>query len=159
MRADHFSPDTQEFLHLLARHSVRYLIIGGTAVIYHGYARLTGDVDFFYDRAPENVERLWKALLEFWDGSVPGVESKAELAEPDLVLQFGRPPNRIDLMSSIGAPTFADAWEHRVHESITTPSRTIPVWILSLADLRTAKKQAGRPKDMDDLENLPDESS
>ncbi len=157
MRSDHFSPDVQEFLRLPAKHSVRYLVIGGTAVIYHGYARLTGDVAFFYDRDGENVEHLWAALLEFWDGSVPGVEDSAELEEADMVLQFGRPANRIDLMCSVGAPDFADAWERRIKESITTPKGECPVWIVSLKDLRTAKEQAGRAKDLDDLQNLPSE--
>ena len=47
MRVSYFSKDVQEFLKLLAAHKVKYLIVGGEAVIYHGYARLTGDVDFF----------------------------------------------------------------------------------------------------------------
>jgi hypothetical protein len=50
-----FSEDIQDFLRLLARWRVRYLIVGGEAVIYHGYPRLTGDIDFFYDNARENA--------------------------------------------------------------------------------------------------------
>ena len=49
MMAGYFSPDTQDFLRILARHQIRYLIVGGEAVIYHGYARLTGDVDLFQE--------------------------------------------------------------------------------------------------------------
>ncbi|MBM3839307.1 MAG: hypothetical protein FJ398_15325 [Verrucomicrobia bacterium] len=48
----HFSADTREFIALLHQHAVRYVIVGGEAVIFHGYARLTGDVDFFYERVP-----------------------------------------------------------------------------------------------------------
>ena len=44
----HFSPDVREFIGLLHKHGVRYVIVGGEAVIYYGYARFTGDVDFFY---------------------------------------------------------------------------------------------------------------
>ena len=47
VEASHFSPDIQEFIQLLHKHGVHYLIVGGEAVIYYGYARLTGDVDFF----------------------------------------------------------------------------------------------------------------
>lgn len=43
MKALPFSQDALEFLHLLHQHGVRYVLIGGAAVIYHGYARLTGD--------------------------------------------------------------------------------------------------------------------
>ncbi len=58
MRAEQFSKDSQEFLRLLAKHQVRYVVIGGIAVIYHRYARLTGDIDFLFDRSRENVPRL-----------------------------------------------------------------------------------------------------
>lgn len=154
MRAEVFSRDVQEFLRCLAAREVRYVVIGGTAVIYHGYARLTGDVDFLYDCAPPNTERLWAALGDFWGGSVPAVQGPAELANPKLVVQFGVPPNRIDLIASLEAVPFESAWQARVHESITVAGSTVPVWILGLADLREAKKHAGRPKDLDDLDHL-----
>src|SRR4051812_39861900 len=96
-----FSGDITAFLRLLAKKRVRYLIVGGEAVIYHGYPRLTGDIDFFYDNSSLNCRRLFQALLEFWDGRIPGVTSSAELRAPKLILQFGRPPHRIDLMNRI----------------------------------------------------------
>ena len=155
MRAELFSKDLQEFLRLLAQHEVRYVLIGGTAVIYHGYARLTGDVDFLYDCERENAERLWKALLEFWGGAVPALSGPEELVNPRLVVQFGRPPNRIDLIASLASVTFADAWSTRVHEKFESGGHTVPVWILGLHALRMSKQDAGRPKDLDDLAHLP----
>jgi hypothetical protein len=86
VKADLFSADAQEFLRLLAKHDVRYLLIGGTAVVYHGYARLTGEVDFLYDCGHDNAQRLWAALLEFWGGSVPSVASAADLENPNVVI-------------------------------------------------------------------------
>lgn len=74
-----FSPDIREFIRLLDRHDVRYLIVGGEAVIFYGHARLTGDVDFYYDRQEGNARRLYAALHEFWEGSIPGVSGPAEL--------------------------------------------------------------------------------
>ena len=50
-----FSPDTRDLIALLHKHGVRYLIIGGEAVIYYGHIRTTGDVDFFYDQSDENA--------------------------------------------------------------------------------------------------------
>ena len=154
MKAALFSHDVKEFLRLLALHEVRYVIIGGTAVIYHGYARLTGDVDFLYDCTPENAARLWSALREFWGGSVPALHAADELANPDLVVQFGRPPNRIDLIANLKSVAFADAWQSRVREQIDHDGGKVPVWLLSLEHLRRAKEAAGRPKDRDDLEHL-----
>ncbi|MBK8100970.1 MAG: hypothetical protein IPK26_28135 [Planctomycetes bacterium] len=96
-----FSRDVEEFLRALGKHDVRYLLIGGSAVIYHRRARLTGDVDFLYDHGSDNVVRLWAALSEFWQGRVPGLQSADELRDPDVIVQFGRPPNRIDLIASL----------------------------------------------------------
>lgn len=79
--ASHFSPDVQEFIKILHKHKVAYVLVGGQAVIYHGHARFTGDVDFFYLNDPENSERLFHGLQEFWGGEIPGVNSAEELRE------------------------------------------------------------------------------
>lgn len=155
MKALAFSRDVLEFLRVLARHEVRYVVIGGTAVIYHGHSRLTGDVDFLYDPASENVSRLWRALLEFWGGSVPGLSRQEELEDPEVIVQFGRPPNRIDLIAGLRTLTFQQAWANRVHESVTVDGAQIPVWLLGLEDLKRSKREAGRPKDLEDLRYLP----
>jgi len=59
----YFSPDILQFLQLLSANKVEYLIIGGEAVIYYGYARLTGDIDLYYHRTAKNIERLYRTLL------------------------------------------------------------------------------------------------
>lgn len=92
VEAAHFSPDIQEFIKLLHKHGVHYLIVGGEAVIYYGYVRLTGDVDFFYDRREDNARKLFAALAAFWGGNIPGIDEAEELMEAGLILQFGRPP-------------------------------------------------------------------
>jgi len=155
VKAGLFSEDAQEFLQLLARHDVRYLLVGGVAVIYHGYSRLTGDLGLLYDCSSENCQRLWSALLAFWHGNVPSVAGPGELADPNVVVQFGRPPNRIDLIASLKSVPFAEAWQHRIRERIAVAGREVPVWILSLPELRRSKQEAGRPKDLDDLDHLP----
>lgn len=151
IEAQHFSPDTREFIQLLHRHGVRYLIVGGEAVIYHGHVRLTGDVDFFYATDPANATALYEALLDFWDGDVPGIEHAGELEDPDLVLQFGRPPNRIDLLSRISGVAFEEAWVSRL--SLALDEGT-PIHYISLDHLIANKRASGRPKDLDDLAYL-----
>lgn len=54
------------FIRLLHKHAVRYLMVGGEAVIFHGHSRLTGDVDFFFDAEGDNTSRFFKAFDEFW---------------------------------------------------------------------------------------------
>lgn len=156
MKAELFSKDTLDFLRLLAKHEVRYLLIRGTAVHFHGYPRLTGDVDFLYHCEQGNVTRLWAALQEFWGGRVPAIADPRELEDPSLVVQFGRPPNRIDLIANLDSVPFEQAWASRVRESVVVGSERVPVTILGLADLRRSKRVAGRPKDLDDLAHLPE---
>jgi hypothetical protein len=149
-----FSPDTRDFIHLLHKHSVRYVIVGGEAVILYGHVRLTGAVDFFYDNEPSNSERLYSALAEFWHGSVPGLEEFRELTEDGLILQFGMPPNRIDLLNRIDGVAFADAWRGRTVVDLQTGEGRVPVNYLGLEELILNKERVGRPKDLDDLRFL-----
>lgn len=143
----HFSEDVQELIRAFNRHQVRFLVIGGEAVIFHGYPRYTGDVDFQYDASPSNSFRLYQALSDFWGGSVPGIGSAEQLTEPGLVLQFGRPPNRVDLLSKVSGVDFEEAWGRRFVAEFGTEQLSY----LSVEDLVSAKEAAGRPKDLQDL--------
>lgn len=145
-----FSRDIVIFLRLLAERRVRYLLVGGEAVIYHGYPRLTGDVDFFYENSPLNVRRIFEVLLEFWNGRVPGVASAQELREEGIILQFGRPPHRIDLMNRIDGVAFGDAWPARIRVRLKTKIGLVPALYIDLHSLLANKEAAGRPKDLDD---------
>jgi len=152
--ASHFSKDTQEFLLLLARHRVNYVIVGGEAVIYHSHARLTGDVDFYYEGSRENTLKLYEALNAFWSGDIPGVSSWEELTESGIILQFGVPPNRIDLLNFIDGVAFEEAWGNRVEVTIEISGKTVPVYFLGLNELIKNKEAMKRPKDIEDLKYL-----
>jgi predicted nucleotidyltransferase len=154
MMAGYFSPDIEDFLRILARCRVRYLIVGGEAVIYYGYARLTGDVDIFFEQSAENAERLYGALQEFWEGEVPGIGGAGELLEPGVILQFGVPPNRIDVISRIDAVAFGDAWGNRRHVTVQVQGEDIAVTYIGLDDLIANKQAVNRPKDQEDLKYL-----
>ena len=152
--ASHFSPDTRDFIRLLHSHDVRYLIVGGEAVIFHGHARLTGDVDFFFGRDPANIEHLFAALEAFWEGDVPGLTSAAELSPDGTIVQFGQPPNRIDLINAIGGVGFDEAWDRRVEAILSLGGRELRVPFIGLDALVKNKRAVGRPKDLDDLSYL-----
>ena len=152
--AAHFSPDTQEFLRLLHVYGVRYVIAGGEAVIYYGYARLTGDVDVFYDLQANNARRLFQALGDFWSGDIPGVSNAQELVVDGLILQFGRPPNRIDLLNRIDGVAFEEAWSARREVSLASEGDAVPLYYIGLESLIANKQAAGRPKDLEDLAYL-----
>jgi hypothetical protein len=76
MSESYFSDDVLDFLHLLSKYWVKYLIVGDEAVIFYGYVRLTGDIDFFYDRSEDNIDKLFSALSEFWNNDIPGISEK-----------------------------------------------------------------------------------
>jgi hypothetical protein len=155
--AGHFSPDTRALIALLHAHGVRYLIVGGEAAIFHGHARLTGDVDFFFDAGQENVARLYAALESFWGGEIPGIGSVDELTATGTVVQFGVPPNRIDLINEIDGVGFEEAWEDRVDAIMVADDEPIPLPYIGVDALVKNKRAAGRPKDLDDLSYLTGE--
>ncbi|MBN2124137.1 MAG: nucleotidyltransferase [Deltaproteobacteria bacterium] len=154
MKASLFSQDIQEFLGLLDEHRVRYVIVGGEAVIYYGHARLTGDVDFFYDPSPPNALKIHKTLERFWDGDIPGLESPEDLKEPGIIMQFGMPPNRIDLINTIDGVTFEEAWTNRTTVEVEMKGRSVPVHFIGLDQLIRNKEAIQRPKDQEDLKYL-----
>jgi len=154
MQGDYFSSDTQEFLVLLNKYEVKYLIVGGEAVIYYGYARLTGDVDFFYDISEENVQKLYQVLDEFWGGNIPGIENVSELSKPGLIFLFGIPPHRIDLINTIQNVSFPQAWLSKTIDYITINKQNISIYFIGLDDLIKNKESLDRPKDLEDLKYL-----
>ena len=154
IEATSFSDDILEFIRLLGKYEVRYLIVGGEAVIFHGYPRLTGDVDFFYERAEANTLRLFDCLEEFWKGKIPEITRASELMEDGVVIQFGRPPNRLDLLSHIDAVEFPEAWAGRTTVELVGAGVPIIVHYLGKEALLKNKRARGRPKDMDDVQHL-----
>ena len=152
--AKYYFSDILEFIACLFREEVRYVIVGGEAVIFHGYPRLTGDVDFYYDPAPENCQKLFSALECFWSGNIPGINHAKELQIPGIIIQFGRPPNRIDLLNSIDGVSFDEAWQGKIPVHIIGEGLTLATWYLGKAQLLINKKASGRPKDIDDYEHL-----
>ena len=149
-----FSRDILEFLEMLRKHRVRYLVVGGEAVIQYGYARFTADMDIFYEASAANAARLYQALQEFWGGTVPGIENAATLRGKGKVFQFGRPPNRLDLLNSIDGVGFPVAWKGRRTERFGHRGRLLTVHFIGLEELIRNKRSAGRNKDLDDLRFL-----
>ena len=149
--ASAFSPDFQDFLRALHTHNVRFMIVCGEAVIFYGHIRVTGDIDVYYDREPDNAVRLFKALEEFWQGEIPQLDGPAGLESRGVIFQFGLPPNRIDLLNDIDGVDFEGAWLRQTRAELSRSDGNIPFSYIGLEDLIQNKRAAGRPKDLDDL--------
>lgn len=157
--ASEYSADTLEFIRCLNSLEVRYLIVGGEAVIFHGYPRFTEDIDFFYSRDSENSKNLYAALARFWEDDIPAIEKKEDLMEVGTIIQFGRKPNRIDLLNQIDGVTFEECWEARQEAFLECVSgEKIPVHFIGLVALIKNKRASGRHKDLGDVEYLQPES-
>jgi hypothetical protein len=141
-------PDFKEFLQLLNAHHVKYLLVGGYALAIHGYPRSTGDMDIWYQSEPDNIDRLLDVLRQFGFSST-GLTAK-DLVEPEIVIQLGYPPVRIDLMNSITGVSFDEAFGRR----ILIHAGGVEISCISLDDLKRNKKATGRLLDLSDLEQL-----
>ena len=143
--------DLREFIELLNSTKVRYLLVGGHAVAYHGFPRFTGDIDFFIDCSTSNLPLVAKVLVDFGFASLAGQLSPASAA--GMVFQLGRPPNRIDLVTAIDDVSFEEAWESRELAAFDG----LPVNVLSKPLLIRNKRASGRPKDLEDVRQLEGE--
>ncbi len=138
-------PDWSEFLRVLKRHGVRFLVVGAHALAAHGRPRATQDLDILVAPTKANARKVSAALAEF------GFEKIAHdwrwFAEPYHIIMLGRVPYRIDVLTSISGVSFREAWKNRV----TTETDIGDLHVLGLAELRANKRAAGRPKDLLDL--------
>jgi hypothetical protein len=142
------SPDFREFIACANARDVRFLIVGGYAVAYHGHPRYTKDLDVWVEPTAENARRLLDALEDFGFGTL---ELQVEdFLEPDQVIQLGYPPLRIDLLTSVSGLSFDDCYPNRQ----TMEIEEVEVPFIGLDDLKANKRASGRHQDLADLENL-----
>lgn len=86
--------DFKEIISAFNAAAVEYLVVGAYAVAAHGLPRATGDIDLWVRPTGENAERAWQALAAF--GAPMDRVSVTDLSTPDMILQFGVVPDRVD---------------------------------------------------------------
>ena len=128
----------------------RFLVVGAHALAVHGIPRATGDMDIWIDRDPGNCERVWQAIIRFGVPVETLEVTQQDLARPDVVVQIGLPPRRIDILTDLTGVDFASAWVERVGQEIGD----LEVPFLGRASLIQNKRVTGRLKDLADLEAL-----
>ena len=145
-----FNPDFQDFLLALNKEEVNYVLVGGYAVIYHGFPRTTGDLTIFVEVSKNNYDKLIQAF-EHFQMPVFDMTEDSFLNQPNInVYTFGRPPVCIEILKEIAGFTFQEINQN----AIVTVFEEIPMKVIHLNDLRRNKKISGRAKDINDLENL-----
>jgi Nucleotidyltransferase of unknown function (DUF6036) len=143
--------DFIDFIALLQKHKVDYLIVGGYAVSVHSRPRATQDIDFWVRPSKDNAEKMIKALNEFGFADIN--LSLDELIDKEQLIMFGKPPLRIDILTSISGVDFDEAFRDRfVHDF----GNTKDVNFISLNDLLKNKAASNRQKDKEDLRWIKD---
>jgi hypothetical protein len=142
------SKDWREFLELLNSRGVDYVIVGAQSLAFHGYPRHTGDLDILVRPTPDNA-RLLLALLNQFGFERSGFK-ETDFLQPEQIIQLGRVPSRIDLLTSISGVSANEAFASKISAILDG----IPVHILGKDALIRNKRAVGRPQDLADLAAL-----
>ena len=147
---DLLNPDFQDFIKCFNKHKVRYVLVGGYAVIYHGYNRSTGDLDIFVEATVANYNRIVQAFEEFKMPVFDMTQSTFLNTESYEVFTFGVPPVSIDIITVLRGVTFDEAFTMSTNGLIDG----ITIRVLLKNGFLLAKKLSKRPKDLEDLHQL-----
>ena len=154
--------DLEQLLPALSEVGVEFIVVGGVAAIVHGSARLTQDLDIVYRRTPENISRLAAVLRPFdpyLRGAPPGLPFQwdAETIQRGLNFTLVTSAGPLDVLGEIaGGGTYEALIAHSQKLSVFG----IECYCLGLDRLIQAKRDAGRPKDLEviaELESLREE--
>ena len=133
----------------MIQHRVKFMIIGGYAVNFHGFPRLTHDIDLFVSVSDNNIKALEETLISF--GFPESSLARPLFCKDKTILRFGLPPNRIEIFSEIPGVSWDECWSNRVGSQVDN----IPLDWIGLSELRKNKRACDRGKDQIDLEELP----
>ena len=142
------SSDFRELLNLFKKHEIRYLVVGGYAVMKYSEPRFTKDLDLWIATDLENANGVYSALKEF--GAPLENLTADDFAHEGYFYQMGRAPLRVDIMMSIPGVEFDEAWENREVIELND----LKIYFISRSDLIRAKEASGRPQDKIDIEKL-----
>lgn len=145
--ADLFNQDFQDFIEALNMAVVEYILVGGYAVILHGYIRSTADMDVWVNKTSSNYQRLKKAYHHF---GAPIFSEEEFLGTQFDVWSIGIEPNRIEVLNKIKGVEFPEAYSL----CKTFLQNNIGVKYIHFDHLIQAKEAAGRFKDKADIEEL-----
>jgi len=148
--ADVLNPDFRDFISALNQAEVDYILIGGYAVVLHGYSRTTGDMDIWVRPTANNYQKLVRAFGLFGMPVFDMTEKKFLATEEYDVFSFGVPPTAIDILTTPKGLEFEEAFRNSSIYEFTNLS----VRLIQYQDLIIAKRAAGRNRDLNDIEQL-----
>lgn len=143
--------DYKDLLSAFHAHGVKYLIVGGYAVIFHAQPRFTKDLDVFIQADPTNATAVYAALASF--GSPLQGVAPEDFSDTNSFFRFGRDPAGFDILPNIPGVLFEEAWNRRI-EAVIDKATGVTANFISADDLIAAKLAAGRPQDIADADAI-----
>ena len=140
--------DFRDLLRVFNEEKVRYLIVGGYALIKHSEPRYTKGLDLWVSPDQENAERVFQALSRY--GAPVSSMSPGDFTRVGYFFTMGLAPNRIDILFDLTGLSFENAWARRVCDTVDD----IEICFLSRVDLIINKEAVGRKQDLADVEKL-----
>ena len=137
--------DFRDFIKLLNDQKVKYLIVGGYAVGFYSRPKFTQDLDIWIENSEENAQRVQLVLGDFGFGDLE-ITTK-DLTNPDIIVQLGYTPLRIDLMTGVSGLSFSEAFQKKVRGKYLD----VTAYFISISDLVKNKRASGREKDIQDI--------
>jgi len=141
--------DYKDLLSAFQSHGVKYLVVGGFAVIYHSQPRFTKDMDLFIKADPANAKAVYTALAEF-GAPLQGIRPD-DFTDRKNFFRFGRDPKGFDILPDIPGVDFDAAWERRL-EIVVDAATGQKANFISADDLIVSKLASGRPQDLADAD-------
>jgi hypothetical protein len=142
------NPDFRAILSAFTEEQVDFIVAGAYALAAHGLPRATGDIDPWMRMSTGNSRKIWKAF-EVFGAPMKGLQQE-DFEKKDLIVQIGRPPRRINVITSVSGLDFDDAWKNRTIVEI----EGLSISVLGREDLVRNKKVVGRPQDLADVKRL-----
>src|ERR1700735_2814774 len=140
--------DFEDFVFLLNKHSIDYMVIGGYALAFHGKPRHTGDLDIWIDISEDNAQKMVKVISDFGMASLR--IAPEDFLQKGGITQIGYPPLRIDILNEIDGVEFSEAYANMLIIDIDE----LKVNYIGLNDLKKNKQESGRKKEITDFSAL-----
>lgn len=141
-------PDFKDFVELLNKHQVEYMVVGGYALAFHGEPRFTGDMDIWIDCSELNAEKMMMVMNDFGAASIGF--TKEDFMDGGIIKQIGQPPLRIDILGHIDGVSYADA----LKDKQVYKSEGIRIPYIGVKDFIKNKEAIGRKKDLMDVAKI-----
>lgn len=141
--------DFEEFFHVLNKNKVKYVVVGGYAVIYYAEPIATKDLDIFVNPTKNNSKRVYKSIEEFFGGILEDLQEN-DFAKAEIIYQIGISPNRIDIVTKIKGLTFKKVWKNKKFFQYGKEK----VWVIGKEELIKNKELLKREQDNWHLKKL-----